>query len=559
MAHPSLPVTVPHSILATSPVRTQPSLAQRRDIPLNLLAFIISYVDDVADLARLTRTSRLLYYMTLPKLYENVTLHAYAELRYTNGRPEGYGSGSPFSMGLNALVSRNVANYIQRFGLVGEWRESDIDEYSKGRVPDNSMMLNIAIRAALDRMENLKYFGWELNTKPMQTIYQSLTSRPSLVSLTLRFPSRRTPRPTVIIPTLQNLRSLTVYDIDPLCYPDDISLLLATSKELEDLKLHWSPRMRNIGEESVSMMTYFGRCLTARYTIQLKRLALFNLYTRNSGDFNSCVGHEGLREITLINCVGSGDPMTVFLDETWRMNQPSDIPKKLKMMRSDTLDRAYVSMLARFEGLERIYLVNAKRNSRSKSNSVVATPATPSPSSSSSSTNCLQQEAVSLASDYLAAIQSHHRTIRHLLLSDQWILNCDVVRQLLQNCPKLKQLGVAIAIPELSSIREIMPFAPHLFALRILVRPGSELWEEIESMDDEMHAFVISQELWKPEYKNLKWLGMADLVFELGTVVSMGKKRAKPDGEPRPMRIVKQVPREMVKDIEIWSMDSFDM
>jgi hypothetical protein len=44
MAHPSLPVTVPHSILATSPVRTQPSLAQRRDIPLSLLALIISYV-----------------------------------------------------------------------------------------------------------------------------------------------------------------------------------------------------------------------------------------------------------------------------------------------------------------------------------------------------------------------------------------------------------------------------------------------------------------------------------------------------------------------------------
>ena len=317
--------------------------------------------------------------------------------------------------------------------------------------------------------------------------------------------------------------------------------------------------MRDIGEESVNMMTYFGRCLTARHTIQLKRLALFNLYTRNSGDFDSCVGHEGLREVTLINCVGSGDPMTVFLDETWRMNQPSNIPKKLKMMRSDMLDRSHVSMLTRFEGLERIYLVNTKRNSRSKSNSVVATPATPSPSSSSSSTNCLQQEAVSLASDYLAAIQSHHRTMRHLLLSDQWILNCDVVLQLLQNCPKLEQLGVAIGVPELSSIRDIIPFAPHLFALRILVRPSSELWEKIESMDDEMHAFVISQELWKPEYKNLKWLGMADLVFELGTVVSMGKKRVKPDGEPRLMRIVKQVPREMVKDIEIWSMDSLDM
>ncbi|OCL12774.1 hypothetical protein AOQ84DRAFT_333724 [Glonium stellatum] len=559
MAHPSLPVSVPHSILATSPVRNQTSLAQRRDIPLHLLALIISYVDDVADIARLTRTSRLLYYMTLPKLYENVTLHAYAELRYTNGRPEGYGSGSPFAMGLNALVSRNFTNYVQKFRLIGEWRESDIDDYAKGRVPDNSMMLNIAIRAALDKMEHLKSFGWELNTKPMQTIYQSLTLRPSLVSLTLRFPSRRTPRPTVIIPTLPNLKCLTAYDMDPLCYPDDISLLLATCKKLEDLKLHWSPRMRDIGEESVSMMTYFGRCLTARHTIRLKRLAFFNLYTRNSGDFDSCVSNDELREVTLINCVGSGDPMTVFLDETWRMNQPSDIPKRLTMLRGDMIDRPHVTMLARFEGLERLYLVNAKRNSRSKSNSAAVTPATPSPSTSSPSSNSLQQEAISLASDYLAAIQSHHRTIRHLLLSDQWALSCDVVRQLLQDCPKIEQLGVALGVPELTALREVMPFAPNLFALRILVRPSSELWEKIESMDEEMHAFVISQELWRPEYKNIKWFGLAHLVYELGPIVNMGKKRAKPDGEPRSMRIVRQVPREKVKDIEIWSMDSCDM
>jgi hypothetical protein len=90
--------------------------------------------------------------MTLPRLYERVTLHAYSEIRYNSedGRPEGYGNGSPFAMGLNTLVSRTFTDYVQSFRVVGEWREHDEDDYKQGRVPDNSMVLQIAMRAALD-------------------------------------------------------------------------------------------------------------------------------------------------------------------------------------------------------------------------------------------------------------------------------------------------------------------------------------------------------------------------------------------------------------------------
>lgn len=97
--------------------------------------------------------------MTLPRLYEEVTLRSYADIRYIDGRPEGYGGGSPFAMGLNTLVSRTFTDYIQSFRVVGEWREHDIDEYKQGRVPDNSMILQVVMRAALDRMKNLKAFA----------------------------------------------------------------------------------------------------------------------------------------------------------------------------------------------------------------------------------------------------------------------------------------------------------------------------------------------------------------------------------------------------------------
>lgn len=63
-------------------------------------------------------------------------------------------------MGLNGLVTRNVAAYVKRWRVMGEWRERDVEEFSKGRIPDNSMMLNIAIRAGMDRMILLESFRY---------------------------------------------------------------------------------------------------------------------------------------------------------------------------------------------------------------------------------------------------------------------------------------------------------------------------------------------------------------------------------------------------------------
>ena len=115
----------------------------------------------MADLARVCQTSRVLHYMTLPQLYRKITLTSYDGVRYkdSDGLPEGVGNASPFSMGLNALVTRNVAALVHVLVLRGNWREHDLKEYSRcGRVPDDAMMLNIAVRAAVDRCANLETF-----------------------------------------------------------------------------------------------------------------------------------------------------------------------------------------------------------------------------------------------------------------------------------------------------------------------------------------------------------------------------------------------------------------
>ncbi|PCG96958.1 Hypothetical protein PENO1_065540 [Penicillium occitanis (nom. inval.)] len=128
-------------------------------LPLNLIAHIVSWIEDPGDLARMCRTCRLLHYMAIPHLYRNISLTSYDRIRYRDEEPEGWGNASPFSMGLNTLVTRAHASLVQSMTLRGEWNEPELEEHSKvGRVPDSSMMLNISVRAALDRTKNIESF-----------------------------------------------------------------------------------------------------------------------------------------------------------------------------------------------------------------------------------------------------------------------------------------------------------------------------------------------------------------------------------------------------------------
>src|SRR5690242_10575981 len=99
--------------------------------------------------------------MALPQLYRHITLTSYDKIRYRGDEPEGIGSASPFSMGLNAVITRPYASLVRSLTLRGDWREDELEEHARvGRVPDSSMMLNIAVRAAVDRMTELESFRW---------------------------------------------------------------------------------------------------------------------------------------------------------------------------------------------------------------------------------------------------------------------------------------------------------------------------------------------------------------------------------------------------------------
>jgi hypothetical protein len=329
--------------------------------------------------------------------------------------------------------------------------------------------------------------------------------------------------------------------------------------------------MRASGEESVNLLSIFGRCIAAKYSIPLKRMAIYNLYTRFFGDdFKDVVDHGTETEITVINSMGSSDPITVFTDNSWRVHGNHPTPHNLKMFRTDNVDKEGTIVLGKFKGLERLYIISNRRDkAASKSDSTAATPTTPStmtpggPSGTTSATgtpNMTEHHCRNMGSEYLAVIQTNHRTMRHLLLSDRWQLSDDALFRLCQSCPDLEQLGFSCTVPPLEFMRQVLSLMPKLWAMRLLMRSSSEL----HGVDPEMHVFAIATEFWRPEYKNLKYIGMGeDLVFKLGGVYfppkakgreeegnSMNAKRA------GPIRRVELVSRESVRWIEIWGMDS---
>ena len=140
-------------------------------------------MDDLADLARLIRTSRVLYYMTLPQLYQAVTLRSYPNIRRVNGRVEGLGGGSPICMALGALSTGSCAALVRHFCVTGAWDETL--EYMQGRIPDVSMLLSIVGRNALDRMtsvQSLRYACLQTARSRIQSLSKLLLDRPRLAA-----------------------------------------------------------------------------------------------------------------------------------------------------------------------------------------------------------------------------------------------------------------------------------------------------------------------------------------------------------------------------------------
>lgn len=401
----------------------------------------------------------------------------------------------------------------------------------------------------------------------LPTVWQGLVLRSNLTHLTIRYPSRRTPQPIALVPPLPNLKSLKLYDIDPLCYGDDVSSLIRDSKKLQDLKLIWNPRMRAACEPSVSLGAFFSQMVAAGTGPPIRKLAFKNLYAINDTTFAQQPFKMHLEEFTFINSIAGAcdEADAVFFEHTWRPVPVRPAPN-MKMVRTDKVTRQQVDYLSNSTGLEKLYLIGPRRmngingingiNGVSPQNSVAF------PNSPVSSTNSPSSDAavISLKDEYLDAVIKHHgSTLRHLLLTPCWRLNSDEIAFIVRHCPNLEQLGIGVEFCDFPNLRLLVPFLPKLTAFRILDNPDDSAFSEKMKALDEIggHEEKLSTATQSSDW-SIKWMGLGDLLFEIGEL-----EEHVVESEQGPLKVSKRRvwkrPLSAAQHVEIFGLDSLEV
>lgn len=347
----------------------------------------------------------------------------------------------------------------------------------------------------------------------LETVYLGLSQLPKLSSLTIRFPSSRHPRPTTVIPPMPHLQSLKITDIDPLCYPDDISTLLLRSRKIRVLKMHWSPRMKQAQEPSVTLHDYFRKCIAAKSPLRLRKIALQNMYALHTDEFETAMDRTTIREVTMINSPGVEDDgsMASFVDNSWTIKaQESGL--QLKTIVQDRVSTRHCAFLESVNSLENIYFVNpapahgetinTPRDASAQSSSCpspnvegnnsgnshsLLTPKTISAGGSGaypSSPKSPRDSCPLLSESYLSAITTiHGNTLRNLSLPARFKLSTSMIARLVRGCPNLEQLALSAEISSFDTLGLLLPFLRKLMAIRLLIPTNSNSTPSIPDND----------------------------------------------------------------------------
>ncbi|KIV87891.1 hypothetical protein PV11_03407 [Exophiala sideris] len=565
-------------------------------LPLTTVAQIISFLDDdVGSLARLCRTSKVLYYMTLPHLWKRVALKSHSTVHYRNNMPEGLGSASPFSMGLNALVTRHVSSLVRSLVLEGDFKVADLEEYARAsRISESTMILNIALRAAVDQCLHLENFKWDLNVRIQPNMYAGLTKLSRLESLWLRCPERRSPQPSSEIPPLPRLKSFTMTHYDPMCYPDDVSTFFLHADSLETLNMHFSPRMRDECEPSVDLTRMLRKNIAAKKQLHLKSIGLYNLFAdAASAECEEAMDVSSSHTITALNSFGLDEDdaaahrsSTHFIDRTWVVASAKE-KHPPKSMRVDHVSKSHAWHLSHAVGMERLYLINARHKPEGTTNGTTPSSAEPSPTTSNGSTPTPTTILRDLYLDGICGVVGP--TLKHLILPARWCLPAPLTAKLVRSCPNLTQLSASIECDDMGVLRLIFPFLSKLWAIRVL-QPKVEgedgerrvaAFNSFISRPDCMLESKLEDALSQrgpaggvPDFPALKYIGLGHKIWEVGGVfeeiVQSPVSQDGANGSLTPVpgisreeivykRRLRRIDEKDVAHVEIYHMDSLDI
>ena len=306
--------------------------------------------------------------------------------------------------------------------------------------------------------------------------------------------------------------------------------------------------MIDICEASVSLQTYFGRCMAANYAIPLETLGLQNLFTSTTEDHGRFFDPTVLQCLAIINTAGPSNTQSVaLLDRDFGSNVCKDLAK-LKFVRVDKLSDCVIEFLDRTHGLERLIFIGHKQTLTTTPESIQSPDATDSSKAAHTSP--------ALGKRYIEVVaRNHGSTLRCLLLSNRWILCQEELARLVRSCPNLEQLGLSLQRDSMDVIHLLLPFLKKIRAIRLLQGPcNRHVLAALEDVRRPEKLEEIGRFLWQHEYESLQFVGVGDVLLEIGGTIEV--ERPNTMGERQFKRVTRKVPVETARHLELWAMDN---
>jgi hypothetical protein len=361
---------------------------------------------------------------------------------------------------------------------------------------------------------------------------------------------------------MPNLRRLRVSDIDPLCYPDDVSLLIFHAKQLEDLRIQWSPRMRQEAEPSISLRSIFGKCLEAGYKPKVKHLGLQNFYGPNTGDLKDVFDPAHLESADFLEVFGGtyNRPTTIWVDETWKNIPDAAYFKNYKTHRVSEPAPEHAKILSMFSGLREMYMISKKSSDQDPKwefNSPITAANTPAtPLSALTPTAFEEKQASSTCKAYLQALTMNHgQSLTKLLLSNQWPLSGSQIGEIVSKCPNLEQVGFALAKDAGEVMSILSPFFTKLRAVRILPNANSAVLLQEPGVAGLMDGTRTEPLYWRCLNQRVRYCGLGDAIFRIDKAVQLPDEEGNPEWYNR----VTLATLEDVQHLEIWGLDKLEL
>jgi len=130
--------------------------------------------------------------------------------------------------------------------------------------------------------------------------------------------------------------------------------------------------------------------------------------------------------------------------------------------------------------------------------------------------------------------------------------------QLVRCCPNLEQLGLALERNNFTLLKILLPFMSKLTAIRILEPVNDPTFRTVVENDGCEKIENMSITLAQSEYRNLRWVGVGDMVFSCLGCYEI-KDESNENGGMLQRRVVHRVTLDDVKHIDIWRMDGTDL